>query len=177
MLDDSFDLIIYLTEESGLAAQEVNEQLCWLFPALSAKGPYPLNKHVDDSFLTSYAYNRSLGLSVRDTAYACDKSYTLLKKLLAGEGIEPLRFVALVKAEIQAYAKGKQTALMTLYDHAGRDVKSAVSFLEKAYSRDYGSKAIADDVKELLATASEKWTVEVTHVDKTDLDNDEDNDN
>ena len=142
-MQDKLDYLIYIARESNLSDERKVVELQKMFPALCVEGEGAYDKYVTDSFLTQYSYNRSLGLTVSDTAYTVGRSATLLNKLLKGEGLSIVNFVRLVNAELTARAEGKQRILRTLEDNVTtlKSTTAAIALLEKAFPTEYGREA------------------------------------
>jgi hypothetical protein len=163
-LREKYDLLIHTVKESNLSNSAKLQEVSKLFPKFNVK-----EKHNDglltDYILEAYAYARSLGLSIDDSANAINITGTLIKKLMEGEGLSLEKFVALVEAEMYAAAEMKLKHLKKLdtSSDSSDGIKASISFLEKIYPDIYGPRAtVTHDVDPSI---KKKWELEISHVD------------
>lgn len=163
-LREKYDLLIHTVKESNLSNSAKLQEVSKLFPKFNGK-----DKHNDglltDYILEAYAYARSLGLSIDDSANAINITGTLIKKLMEGEGLSLGKFVALVESEMYAAAEMKLKHLKKLdtSSDSSDGIKASISFLEKIYPDIYGPRAtVTHDVDPSI---KKKWELEISHVD------------
>lgn len=163
-LREKYDLLIHTVKESNLSNSAKLQEVSKLFPKFNVK-----DKHNDglltDYILEAYAYARSLGLSIDDSANAINITGTLIKKLMEGEGLSLGKFVALVESEMYAAAEMKLKHLKKLdtSSDSSDGIKASISFLEKIYPDIYGPRAtVTHDVDPSI---KKKWELEISHVD------------
>lgn len=164
------DEIYYILNEAPLKTPNDRiEALKNSFPDIKVNESGHNDKYVDDVFVESYAYSRSLGLSMADAAYTAEISFTLLRKLFLGEGLSIDNYAKLIEAELCAAPRQKLTLLRRMERTSESSIDTTVKLLEKAYPKDYGSKAVIEEVKGIVNDVKNTWELLVTNVDKKSL--------
>lgn len=158
-----FDQLIHIVEESDLDAKTVLDKVIELFPGFDPNSDCYNDKHLSDYNLDLYYYNRSLGLPVVEVANSINLSATLLSKLFNGERVSLNKLVSLAQAETFALSGMKATHLAELEKTDG--LNANVTFLEKAFSAQYGDRKQIDINSGFGAKDDKTWNVTVHHVD------------
>lgn len=161
-----FDELIYLVEESDKPIDEVIHRIKQLFPLFNPKSDAYNDKFLSDFSIDKYAYNRSLGLPIVEVANSIQITATLLYRIFQGERVSLDKLVELAKAENFAIAERKAAHLALLEKSDGKT--STITFLEKAFSKQYGDRKHIDiNTGFEQAEDKNKWTIEVTRVGNT----------
>jgi len=160
-----FDQLIYWVKEANLPEEEQLKKAKELFPLFDTTQKNTYN----DRYLTPYdiecfAYNRSLGLPVIEVANSIRKSATLFNRLFQGEGLSLETLVNLCEAEVFAEAELKASHMKDLEKTKGHGAN--VTFLEKAFAKQYGDRKQIDINTGFGAKDDEdnSWKVEIVHV-------------
>lgn len=157
-----FDQLIHYVNESDLSPDEVLAQVIELFPLFDPNSDCYNDKHLSDYNIDLYYYNRSLGLPVVEVANSINLTATLLSKLFLGERVSLTKLVNLAQAEVFALAGQKATHLSMLEKTEG--INGNVTFLEKAFSAQYGDRKQIDINSGFGAKEDNQWNVTIHHV-------------
>lgn len=159
-----FDKLVYIATEADLTLEEVHTEVTNLFPAFKPDQDYFNDKFLREIDIDRYVLQRSLGLSIVEVVTAIGYSATLFSKIFQGEQVSLERLVALAKGEIIARSRNKAYHL-DIINKKKDGVASSVTFLEKAYSKQYGDR-LALDIEAGFAEAEDlTWNVVVHNVD------------
>jgi hypothetical protein len=158
-----FDQLIYYTEESDLSKTDIVAKVQELFPKFDPDSDCYFDKHLTEYTLDKYYYNRSLGLPIAEVAQSISMSVTLLSMIFQGERVSLKCLLMLAKAETFALAEMKATHLSFIEKADG--MGATVTFLEKAFSAQYGDRKKIDISTGFEEKESNAWSVTVHHVD------------
>ena len=159
---EKYDELIYLVKESNVPDPE--KYVVDLFPKFHPEDNSN-DELLSDYVWEIYAYSRSLGLSIEDSAHAAQLSSVVLKKMLEGVGLSLEKFVLLAEGELFRAADMKRRHLSKIDDAADdkKGLQASIAFLEKIYPKSYSPKAaLTLDVED---SVKRKWEVEVVNVD------------
>jgi hypothetical protein len=140
-----YDDLIHLACEHKQKASEVFKQAKKLFPAL-CRNP---EKHIYEEFFSEtkiemFAYSRSMGMSVKDSAHSIDLSSLLVDKALRGEGVSVNTLIKLAKSELTTKAEIKYKHLKNL--ESSEEKGSSLTFLQTVYPKEYRKDALLSNV-------------------------------
>lgn len=147
-MDDNssrYDKVVHITQEAGLSIEDQVIAISELFPSFDPT--HTVNdEYLSDYIIEQYAYGRSMGMDVEQSAYAAEISNTLITICLDGLGLSLDRFLALIKAEIFASATMRRTQLAVVTDAAkAGDSKSAALLMEKIWPEHYAKKIVIEE--------------------------------
>lgn len=146
-MDDNsrYDKVVHITQEADLSIEEQVVAIRELFPSFDPS--HTINDaYLSDYIIEQYAYGRSMGMDVEQSAYAAEISYTLITLCLDGLGLSLDRFLALIKAELFASATMRRTQLTIVTNAAkGGDSKSAALLMEKIWPEHYAKKLVIEE--------------------------------
>lgn len=162
---EKYDLMVHIVNESDLSTKDQLTGVAKLFPKFDQLQSHCHNdKYLTDYVIELYAYSRSLGMSVADSANSARISATLMKLMLDGVGLSIESFTKLAEAELYAASEMKRKHLSKLDQCADSDdgMKASIAFLEKIYPKQYGPRAtVTYDVDDSI---KQKWEIEVQHI-------------
>jgi len=156
--DRKYDLVINITSETDLSEEEQIREISSLFPSFDGL-PGRNNELLSDYVIEQYAYARSIGMGMKEAAYAAEVSLTFIENCLNGEGLTLERFSALIRSEFVSKAQFRKEQLTTLSKASQEgDTKAAATLLEKIWPQHYVEKqqpsavlAVVSNEKELTA--------------------------
>jgi hypothetical protein len=158
---DKYDIVVHIVRESDMPEEEMLRGVSELFPKFNNSNTH-YDKRITDLVIEQYAYARSVGLSIEDSAHTAEISTILIRKVLMGEGLSLERFMALIEGELYAKSIMKRKHIANLDEASNsRNYQASIAFLEKMYPESYSPKS---NVNLSAGQKENKWEIEVTHV-------------